>query len=204
MNKKIPSTIGIGIILIIAIIIGLFFWIQSQSKIGPTGMPVQDEINTEQEINTANWQTYQNEEYGFEIKYPKDWKLEKNSGINFKPSIVSITSPETILKNNKSLENGSMCEGCGQDISFYYHSTIEDLTPNKYEKMETLDDLIEQDSLMKLIGARNIDGIKARELTVSGLGAYYVIMIEKEKSIYEIFFNNATTRNTIFFMLSSC
>src|SRR3989338_3100620 len=32
-----------------------------------------------QRSNMSDWQTYRNEEYGFEFQYPKDWKLFLNS-----------------------------------------------------------------------------------------------------------------------------
>ncbi|MFC1595206.1 hypothetical protein ACFL3E_02140 [Patescibacteria group bacterium] len=45
---------------------------------------VADEIIDE----TSNWQTYKNEEYGFEIKYPQDWLVvnELDNGANFADS----------------------------------------------------------------------------------------------------------------------
>jgi len=62
MSKKISTLLAILIILLVTIaIIGIAFWICS----------VKDIVSPQNE--TADWNTYRNEEYGFEIKYPKEW-----------------------------------------------------------------------------------------------------------------------------------
>jgi len=70
MNKKIPTLLGITIILVLTIIfiggiiVYQYYW---ESTPAPT---------ITQKDETADWETYRNEKCGFEIKYPKQLKTE--------------------------------------------------------------------------------------------------------------------------------
>ncbi|MFC1613638.1 hypothetical protein ACFL23_04945, partial [Patescibacteria group bacterium] len=48
----------------------------------------------EGEISTADWQTYRNEEYGFEVKYPTDWYWEDYSE-DFKHPMIGFYAPNS-------------------------------------------------------------------------------------------------------------
>ena len=68
------SIVGINL-LGIAILAGLIFGSQKVSQKGGQKQEIQ------QKDETANWQTYRNEEFGFEIKYPSYYAYQENTVI---------------------------------------------------------------------------------------------------------------------------
>jgi len=85
MNKKISTPIAIGVILVLAILVGVFT-INQFLAIDKEGIS-KTEINKEVKESVAGWKTYSNEEYGYEVKYPE----EKYSKLNF------YAGPELLL-----------------------------------------------------------------------------------------------------------
>ena len=80
LNRKISTPIAIGIILILAVVVGMIDYWQyikiRDFKLEMTESKILEKEKKEDE--TANWQVhdwqvYHNEEYGFEFKYPDDW-----------------------------------------------------------------------------------------------------------------------------------
>ncbi|MEI7890403.1 MAG: hypothetical protein WCI36_00380 [bacterium] len=100
MNKKIVSEIAIGILLVVAILIGGAIYLQSNKVSQSTPNTAQQaqpaKTNTvqktqpqkdtvQQPVALALENTYKNDKYSFTIKYPKNWKVSEKYGINFMP-----------------------------------------------------------------------------------------------------------------------
>lgn len=80
MNQHIKTSLGVIIILIVAITAGMFVWLsQKNNPIETQTQMVKVNSDKNQKIKaideTANWKTYQNNQYGYELKYPADWKI---------------------------------------------------------------------------------------------------------------------------------
>ena len=102
------KTLVIGIVVVVAIFAfgGLFLW-QMQSALAPrqqqTPPPVpalqSESINIQQpNFDTSEWQTYHNDEYGFEAMYPNDLLLETSID-SLGRSLTFLTFPEAYLSN---------------------------------------------------------------------------------------------------------
>ena len=77
LNKGISTPIAIGIVLILVILVGSFTWLKygeirrETDELPEVELPKKEEVKDE----TADWEVYRNEEYGFEIKYHQDWMI---------------------------------------------------------------------------------------------------------------------------------
>ncbi len=83
-QKSFASTI---IVLIIIFLIGGIFVLQYWWT--PRGEVLEEVIESEEVIEdeTDGWKVYRNEGYGFEIKYPENWKVARNI-MSFEPDLV--------------------------------------------------------------------------------------------------------------------
>ena len=73
MKRQIKFVIWFPIVLVTAFTAGYLFW-QKTLVPGPFDLePVNIVRNQNESLDTNNWQTYRNKEYGFEVKYPSDW-----------------------------------------------------------------------------------------------------------------------------------
>jgi len=132
MNQKGISSITIILIIVGILVIagGIWAW-QSQkekpvactqdtklcpdgSYVSRTGPNCEFAACPETKDETANWKTYKNKEYGFEIRYPNDWLIEGNQdSVYFKRTDISqeemermeIGYPLSILVENTSAES---------------------------------------------------------------------------------------------------
>ena len=92
MNKK-----GIVPIVIILIIVGALIaaggvWYWQSQKVKPVeSQKVEPVENQKVKDETANWKTYRNEKYGFEVKYPEKWLLQVRDNPPQPPDCIQRT-----------------------------------------------------------------------------------------------------------------
>lgn len=146
MNKKI--IVAVILFLSFTVLIGVFWFMKTQKEnsnkeilqeeaVAQEGNHEQQETDMEK-IDTSNWQTYRNEEYGFEVKYPENWKTKK-----FKSSCLGLG--DCAIDCNKTPEE---CDIVG--FSFYDENNVKlesvsiSVVPENQKKMSELNNIKSQ------------------------------------------------------------
>ncbi len=190
------------ILWIIVAVLGIimaFFWFNSAAKrISKLGEGFKDiklpqienripAVETEQKNETADWKTYTNEKYGFEIKYPNKWYFKEiergivEGGIYFSQYLPEEESGGTVF-TNESL-NISINQPAPQDSLLEFIENYLNLSASIKFEIENI----------------KIDGIDAIKIKVvcDGVGCgnphWFVI---KNNNVY-IFSSGLSSKNEI-------
>lgn len=161
MLGKIFRRILVKIITAILVVGGILIW----QYFGSPKEEVKDGI--------ANWQTYQNEEYGFEIEYPLEWEV-KNYKNNY-----SFLSPKVEECKKTQYE----CDIYSPGIAIY-KSLIE--LPNNSKNL-SFDKWLDKQIGLNLVSGRsnilvgNYDGVEVKDSGVAG--GYRNIYIIKDSGV---------------------
>ncbi len=100
MKKSIILSVSV---LIVVVALGVFWYVKNQK---PT---IIEKPLVKEKVDASNWQTYQNEEYGFAIKYPEDWHCGGTSlSPNNKKSIFCLQNIDKDSYYNRGEQVGGI------------------------------------------------------------------------------------------------
>ncbi|MFH1648470.1 MAG: PsbP-related protein [Patescibacteria group bacterium] len=145
----------------------------------------------ESEVNTSDWKVYKNEEYGFEVRYPKDWVLNYRDKAAARDAIITLTSPQTKNAIETALQN-KIIEVPSADISFYVieeKGSLYTYFENRI-KMSGYNFIPERKEF-------SFNGYDAFKIIEGGFGQYFVLYIKKNNKIYRILFENRETEKDL-------
>jgi hypothetical protein len=148
------------------------------------------------------WNVYENNEDGYSINYPAEWRVREISAYSdLRIKVINLVSPEVLNIDNLAEERTKNFNSPELDNFFTYNS---DMSIFRYDqstfKLKYGVDKIEAlkaDELTKDFGKTRIGSREAVDFISIGDSNYYVIMFENKGSYYEIRLNNVSDKNSI-------
>ncbi len=144
------------VLILVAVGLGSWVWRNQIPKLYPTPTPTIDQQPAGSSSvpipdTTADWQTYRNEEYGFEFKYPNDWQSTEfldlgwtEFGVSFDPNKINLGSEYLgkvmfqVQKNPPNLSDYNNGDYLVEDILISDKKAVK-VTPRKAPKQDFRD-----------------------------------------------------------------
>ena len=178
------STI-ILIIIAVLVVIGLVWAFNTNKAVTPENGVVQNG-----EIDTSDWQTYRNEELGFEFRYPQEWGEVRQSNILGQ---LRIASPESsfnkILINTNDLRptglRSDKLASLQDDLDCGFNlNTFRELSNGKFALiyMEKTENILKQNDCHSLVESLPVERKEKRTST----GHAYTVVYLDEHEIPEV------------------
>lgn len=204
MNQKGFILPLIAIIIVVATGIGGYVFVQRQkvknenAYVPPVLNPYADAPQSSTSASTstlttaaipADWKTYRNEKYGFEVKYPKDWKQGIQHDPNSMRDILTLTSTSTLTHPY------CIKYGCPPDI------TISVLDISSFRELEEIEERKFQRNgeTYNMGGWKNmiINGYPADAKLYAGEGTTLYVYFAGNNKLYAVGFNGAGPLDTL-------
>jgi len=136
------------------------------------------------EIDTSDWETYRNEEYGFEVKYPQDWILTSTKTLP--PHALSIT----ISKNRTTIAQPKFAISINPE-SWFYKPYLEPIFTEEIQ--------IDYRQFTKMdFKANNDPALGCKDKGIKGFHLFVSSIEERKKNNVRIW--GSTCENELYFM----
>jgi len=113
------SILPLAVLIILIVLFGGFF---AYKYLKPAGTLAPEQVFVQE--NNANWKTYTNEKYSYELKYPEDWGEQK-------PGDPPYPGPPEGVEFY-SLDNNNFCRAAIESSVFSFDGEIENLRTKEY------------------------------------------------------------------------
>ncbi len=121
-NQKGSATVIllVALVVVVAAVLTYFTFLKKPGEVAvsPTPMPTATKTATATPDETANWKTYTNTQYGFEIKYPNGFELYTDVNKMKVLSYIPVCNPDMVvcLYYSKDNQKNTNFEGAGLSV----------------------------------------------------------------------------------------
>jgi hypothetical protein len=130
---------------------------------------------------TANWQTYQNEEFGYEVKYPEGWTVDGPENNKY----FAHPDDRALLEENRRICRGEQEGMCGPDLLVPSFSIlVQQNTPDR--TLEDIASALTQDLLAEDIQEIDSSGTAGLRIRALGLGSGLYAFFIKDDYLYTV------------------